>query len=129
MQAAHQSPSMSMDALTTAHGNELLRAVADRLPLLVWVSDSDNRCTFCNKAWLDFTGRALEREVGEGWTEGIHSEDLQHRRDACTRAFHDREPCVVHYRLRHHSGEYRLIVDHAAPLFDSDGALAGYIGA
>jgi len=121
---------MSMDALTTSfrHSHELLRVVADRLPLLVWVSGSDKRCTYFNKAWLDFTGRPLELEVGDGWTESVHGEDLQRRLDTYSRAFDDREPFIVDYRLRRQSGEYRTVVDHAAPLFDSDGAFAGYIG-
>ena len=119
-----------MDALTTSfgHSNELLRVVADRLPLLVWVSGTDKRCTYFNKAWLDFTGRPLELEVGDGWTESVHDEDLPHRLDAYSRAFDDREPFIVDYRLRRHSGEYRTVVDHAGPLFDSNGAFAGYIG-
>jgi signal transduction histidine kinase len=31
-------------------------------------------------------------------------------------------------RLRRHDGEYRRVLDNAAPLFDADGSFAGYIG-
>ena len=119
-----------MDTLTTAfrHSNELFRLVAERLPLLVWMSGSDKRCTYFNKAWLDFTGRPLECEVGDGWAEGVHVDDLQHCVDTYSHAFDAREPFVVEYRLRRKDGEYRSVVDHAAPLFDPDGAFAGYIG-
>ena len=119
-----------MDTLTSSfrHSNELFRLMADRLPLLVWMSGSDKRCTYFNRAWLDFTGRPLECEVGDGWAEGVHVEDLQHCLDTYSRAFDAREPFIVEYRLRRKDGEYRSVVDHAAPLFDPDGAFAGYIG-
>ena len=108
---------------------ELFRLVADRLPLLVWISGSDKRCTYFNKPWLDFTGRPLESEIGDGWAEGVHAADLQHCLDTYARAFDHREPFMMEYRLRRHDGEYRLVLDNAAPLFDPDGSFAGYIGA
>jgi len=34
----------------------------------------------------------------------------------------------MEYRLRHHSGQYRWILDHAVPRYASDGAFEGYVG-
>jgi PAS domain S-box-containing protein len=103
------------------------RLVADSLPLLVWISNADKRCTYFNKPWLEFTGRPLESELGDGWAGGVHAADLQHCLDAYARAFDHREPSIMEYRLRRH-GEYRWVFDNAAPLFDPDGSFAGYIG-
>jgi PAS domain S-box-containing protein len=101
----------------------------EAFPTLIWRSGTDAKCNYFNRTWLEFTGRTLEQELGDGWAEGVHPDDF----DDCLRryltAFEARQPFVLEYRLRHHSGEYRWIVDHGRPYNNLDGAFAGYIGA
>jgi PAS domain S-box-containing protein len=120
-----------MSAGTPLHRgtDEQFQLMADSLPLLVWISGADKRCTYFNKPWLDFTGRSVAREIADGWADGVHPADLQQCLDTFGRAFDRREPFTMEYRLRRHDGEYRWVVDNAAPLFDPLGAFAGYIGA
>ncbi len=120
---------MSVATRTRQDTDELFRLVADRLPLLVWVSDPDKRCTYFNKPWLDFTGRPLESELGDGWADGVHAADLQRCLETYSRAFDRRETFTMEYRLRRHDGEYRWVLDKGAPVFKPDGSFAGYIGA
>ena len=54
------------------------RIMADTAPVMVWMSGPDMLCTFFNKPWLDFTRRTLEQELGNGWVECVHAEDLEH---------------------------------------------------
>jgi PAS domain S-box-containing protein len=42
-----------------------LRTLADALPLLVWTVDSDDRLTFVNRAWLDYTGLPVGSTIDE----------------------------------------------------------------
>jgi PAS domain S-box-containing protein len=104
------------------------RLVADNAPALMWMSDTDKLCNYFNKPWLDFTGRSIDEELGNGWAEGVHPDDLQRCLDIYTQSFDRREKFKMEYRLRHHDGEYRWILDIGVPRSNQDGSFAGYIG-
>jgi len=104
------------------------RTVADTAPVLIWMSGPDKLCNFFNKGWLDFTGRPLAAELGNGWAEGVHPDDLPKCLKIYTESFDARTPFTMEYRLRRHDGEYRLISDHGVPRYDSAQVFLGYIG-
>ena len=104
------------------------RTMADNAPVLIWISGLDKLCFFFNKVWLDFTGRTLEQEMGNGWAEGIHPDDFQYCLDIYVSSFDARRPFSMEYRLRRYDGEFRWILDNGVPRFDEDGVFLGYIG-
>jgi len=104
------------------------RLVADTAPVLIWMSDIDRLCTYFNKQWLEFTGRSIDLEIGNGWVEGVHAEDSGRCVETYTQAFDRREEFRMEYRLRRHDGEYRWVLDIGVPRFDPDRNFIGYIG-
>ncbi|HSE23740.1 MAG TPA: ABC transporter substrate binding protein [Pyrinomonadaceae bacterium] len=104
------------------------RDMADNAPVMIWISGIDKLSTYVNKQFLDFTGRTLEQELANGWTEGIHPDDYVHCLDTYTANFDGRNRFEIEYRLRRADGEYRWIFANGTPRFASDGEFLGYIG-
>ena len=104
------------------------RLVANTAPVMIWMSGTDSLRTYVNQTWVEFTGRPLEAELGNGWAEGIHNEDLERCLKTYSQAFDQRQSLAVEYRIRRSDGEYRWILDTGVPRFNSDRNFAGYIG-
>ncbi|WP_414571739.1 ATP-binding protein [Nostoc sp. CCY 9925] len=104
------------------------RLMADSAPTLIWMSGVNRLCNYFNKTWLDFTGRSIEQEMGNGWTQGIHTDDLQSCLDTYVNAFDARQGFQVEYRLKRFDGKYRWIFDVGVPRFTAEGDFLGYIG-
>jgi len=103
--------------------------MADAAPVLIWMAGPDGLCVDFNRAWLEFTGRTLEQEKGDGWLEGVHPDDREACRSSYLEALAARRPFTIEYRLRRADGVYRTILDRGVPRFGGDAAaFTGYIG-
>jgi len=113
---------------TLQEAEQRFRNMADTAPVMIWVSASDKLFTFFNKGWLDFTGRSMEQELGQGWTAGVHSDDLQRCYETYSSSFDARRRFQMEYRLRRADGEYRWVWGTGVPRFEPNGVFTGYIG-
>ncbi|ACK70406.1 multi-sensor signal transduction histidine kinase [Gloeothece citriformis PCC 7424] len=104
------------------------RVMADSAPVLIWMSGTDGLCNWFNQNWLEFTGRTLEQELGNGWAQGVHSDDYNFCLETYLSAFDQRIGFQMEYRLRRADGEYRWVLDNGKPLFTPEGIFSGYIG-
>jgi PAS domain S-box-containing protein len=107
---------------------ERFRITANNASVMIWMAGRDKLCDWFNQSWMAFTGRALEQEIGNGWTEGVHPDDVEGCLGMYTSAFDARRPFEMEYRLRRHDGEYRWLLDKGVPRYTSDGEFEGYVG-
>jgi PAS domain S-box-containing protein len=102
--------------------------LANSGPSLIWTSGPDKLCNYFNNTWLSFTGRRLDQEIGNGWTQGVHPDDFDNCLETYIAAFDQRTAFEMEYRLMHASGEYKWIMDLGTPNYNSSGEFIGYIG-
>jgi PAS domain S-box-containing protein len=107
---------------------ERFRVLANTAPVMIWMSGPDKRRYWFNKPWLEFTGRTLDQESGDGWLEGVHPADREFCARAHEQAFDARRTLTIEFRLRHHDGGYRWILDTGVPRFTSHGQFSGFVG-
>jgi two-component system cell cycle sensor histidine kinase/response regulator CckA len=110
-----------------ARSEERFRTMADAAPMMICASGPDKLATYFNRAWLSFTGRTMEEEVGDGWTEGVHADDLERAISSYSASFAAHRNCYLEYRLRRADGEYRWLACSGVPRWSADGVFAGYI--
>lgn len=107
---------------------ERFRVMADHAPVLIWVAGKDGEFYYFNRPWLEFRGRKLEEESGNGWFEGVHPEDRARCSEIYNASFHKRQPFEMEYRLMRHDGEYRWLIDLGVPRFGPQNKFEGFIG-
>jgi PAS domain S-box-containing protein len=111
----------------SSHSDSVHR-LADQARIMIWTSGPDKLCDWFNDAWLEFTGRTMGQELGNGWTEGLHPDDLSRCLSIYTTAFDRRKEFCMEYRLRRHDGVYRWVLDIGAPYFSTGGKFCDYFG-
>ncbi|MEI6209449.1 MAG: ATP-binding protein [Desulfuromonadales bacterium] len=106
---------------------ERFRNMSNAAPVLIWMSGTDKLRYWFNQVWLDFTGRSMEQEAGNGWAEGVHPDDLDRCLETYVTAFDNRRPFTLEFRLRAADGKYCWLIGSGVPTF-IDNAFTGYIG-
>ncbi len=111
-----------------SESEQRFRIMADTAPVLIWTAGLDRGFYYFNKPWLDFTGRKIDDEIGEGWLKRVHPIDLPSFKKVYYLAFENREEFKTEFRLYRHDGQERWLLCHGVPRFSKDNVFQGYIG-
>lgn len=103
-------------------------AIVEASPNMIWRAGLDANCNYFNETWLKFTGKTMEQEVGAGWLQGVHPDDMESCMSTYLAAFEKQERFEMEYRLRRHDGLWRWINDRGVPFYDAEHRFSGYIG-
>jgi PAS domain S-box-containing protein len=104
------------------------RTTANAAPVLIWMSGPDKRCTWFNQRWLDFVGRAIEQELGDGWCDNLHPADFDRVLDTYHAAFDARRSYEMEFRLQRDDGAWRWLLERGTPNIGPGGEFEGFIG-
>ena len=122
------APRTPLEYMTENAVEEQFRNLLNTSPVMIWLAGPDAGFHYCNRAWLQFRGRTLMEETGNGWTDGVHPDD----RDICVetylKAFTGRQPFRMQSRLRCANGEFCWVESAGVPRFNKEGGLTGYMG-
>ncbi|MBS1564357.1 MAG: PAS domain-containing protein, partial [Bacteroidetes bacterium] len=114
--------------VTPNEEKERFLTMADTAPVMIWLSDENDKITYVNKCWIDFTGIRFIELSDNDWSILVHPADLPGLFDQLEKGSRDKAPLSMVYRLQHYSGEYRWVLANAVPRFLDNGAFAGYMG-
>lgn len=103
------------------------RHMADSAPVMIWMSDTNNKTIYTNSPWVNFTGISAGAN-GLKWEDAVHPDDLKVAIEKFDIGFEKREPVSSVFRLRNRKGEYRWVIDTGVPRILEDGTFMGYIG-
>jgi PAS domain S-box-containing protein len=115
--------------LALKESEERFKTIANTAPVMIWMSGSDKFSDFFNISWLNFTGRTIAQESGDGWLKGVHPDDAQNCINTYNEAYSKQQAFGIEYRLRRHDGKYRWISDNAVPRVTPEGKFIGFISA
>ena len=104
------------------------RMMVDTAPAMIWMAEADKRCVYLNKQWLDFTGRRLDQELGDGWIHDIHPDHRERFLAIYGEAFEKRQSFKIEYRMRCADDEYHWVLNTGVPRCNANGEFVGLIG-
>jgi PAS domain S-box-containing protein len=96
---------------------ERFRHMADSAPVLIWLSDTNGRLTFCNKQVMIFTGRTEEQLASEDFLDLIHPDDAEMANSGTLAGVQGQRAFQIEFRLRRADGEYRSMFTAGTPRF------------
>ncbi len=104
------------------------RRLAERAPMMLWISNSEATCLVLNAGWRTFRGLGPDQDMPGSWAFGIHDDDVAASVETFRQAHETRTAYKAEYRVRRADGQYRWVLDHGSPWFDAHGTFMGLMG-
>jgi PAS domain S-box-containing protein len=107
---------------------ERFRAMADNLPLIVWMHDTEGEQEFVNRTFCEFFGVTREQMVADRWQILMHPESAEAYTRGFLAAVRERREFSAEVRVKRADGEWRWIRSWAKPRFGFNKEYLGHVG-
>lgn len=107
---------------------EAFRLLADTIPTLCWMADTNGHIYWYNKRWYEYTGLTSEQTHDQDWQKAHDPKDHQHIMEKWKTAFETGEPFDMVVSLKGADGKYRPFLSHIVPSKDDNGNVTGWLG-
>ncbi|MFN0090424.1 MAG: PAS domain S-box protein [Acidimicrobiales bacterium] len=114
--------------LALRESEQRFRAMADDLPLLVWVTDAQGRLEFVNRTFCDYFSVSPGEAANDLWRRLAHPADSDGYFAEFAASVEARRPFQAQMRVRRSGGEQRWIESWGRPRFDPAGRFLGVVG-
>ena len=102
--------------------------IADSAPVPMWVTRSDGKRSFVNKAYLDFLGVDYEQALLFDWRTILHPDDHDRIIEESTAGEASLKPFLLSARYEGGDGEWHWLKSESQPRQGPDGTHIGFIG-
>jgi len=119
---------IAIDVSEQRKAEEQYRILADAVPDIVFTSDENGQCDYCNQRWYDYTGMTFEQTKENGWLSAIHPDDLERPLTFLEKAIQTGTPFEAEFRFRRADGTYRWFLDRGVPIRDGQGHIVKWLG-
>ena len=113
---------------TIADNQKDFHLMAEAMPQIVWIRQSDGKNVFLNQQWIDYTGLSMEESYDHGWIIPLHPDDKQRAWDAWQNAVNNNSNYCLECRLRRVDGVYRWWLIRGVPALDKSGNIYKWFG-
>ena len=114
--------------MALSQSEEQFRALANAIPHLCWMANTDGWIFWYNQRWYEFTGTTPEQMEGWGW-QSVHApEALSQVLELWKASIATGKPFEMIFPLRGSDGVFRPFLTRAMPVCDQDGKVIRWFG-
>ena len=111
-----------------AESETRFRMMANDIPQIVWATDGAGINDYINSRWFEYTGEPEPRRPDWDWRPAIHPDDLPLLESTWRTSIAGGRRFEIEHRLRHHSGQFRWVLNRALPSLDAQGQATRWLG-
>lgn len=112
----------------TKESEARFRAMADGLPLIVWVHDPEGKQEFVNQTFYQFFGVTREQIKKNGWQIVMHPDDAEEYSRRFLDSNQNQRPFHSEVRVQDADKRWRRLESWGRPRFSTSGTYLGMVG-